>query len=131
VSDPGDDVPAAVDAIVSAFAEGRLGDYFAAFHPECTFVFYTADRRLESVQEYRRLWERWVREDGFEVVSCSTTDTRVQRWAQVAVVTHTVRTRVRSREGEQDLDERETIVLARQPDGRWLGVHEHLSPAPR
>ena len=26
--------------------------------------------------------------------------------------------------------ERETIVFARQQDGGWLAVHEHLSPAP-
>jgi uncharacterized protein (TIGR02246 family) len=130
MSDPDDDVRAAVDAIVSAFGEGRLDDYFGAFHPDCSFVFYTTDRRLESVEEYRRLWDEWVRDDGFEVVSCSTSGTRIQRWGDAAVVTHAVRTRVRTNDGEQDLDERETIVLVRQPDGRWLGVHEHLSPSP-
>ena len=26
--------------------------------------------------------------------------------------------------------ERETIVFAHQPDGRWLAIHEHLSPLP-
>jgi ketosteroid isomerase-like protein len=26
--------------------------------------------------------------------------------------------------------ERETIVMAHGADGRWLGVHEHLSPQP-
>jgi len=130
VSDPDDDVRAAVDAIVSAFGDGRLADYFGAFHPECTFVFYTTDRRLESVAEYRRVWDEWVRDDGFEVVSCSTSGTRIQRWGEAAVVTHAVRTRVRTNDGDQDLDERETIVLVRQPDGRWLGVHEHLSPSP-
>jgi uncharacterized protein (TIGR02246 family) len=130
VSDPDQEVRSAVDAIVSAFGDGRLDDYFGAFHADCTFVFYTTARRLESVGEYRRLWDEWVREDAFEVVSCSTSGTRVQRLGDAAVVTHTVRTRVRTNQGEQDLDERETIVLVRQPDGRWLGVHEHLSPAP-
>lgn len=131
MGDPNEDVRAAVDAIVSAFGGGRLNDYFDSFHPDCTFVFYTAERRLGSVDEYRRLWDEWVRGDGFEVLSCSTSDTRIQRWGDAAVVTHSVRSRVRTHEGEQDLDERETIVLARAPDGRWLGVHEHLSPAPR
>src|SRR5829696_796084 len=28
------------------------------------------------------------------------------------------------------VEERETIVFARQPDGTWLAVHEHLSPMP-
>ena len=131
MGDPDGEVRAAVEAIVSAFGEGRLEDYFGAFHPDCTFVFHSTDRRLESVEEYRRLWDRWVREDGFEVQSCSTSDTRIQRWDDHAVVTHRVRTRIRTHEGEEELDERETIVLARQPDGRWLGVHEHLSPTPR
>jgi len=127
---PDEDVCTAVEAIVSAFGEGRLDDYFGSFHPDCTFVFYTAERRLESADDYRRLWDEWVREDGFQVLSCSTSGTRIQRWGGSAVVTHSVRTRVRTNEGDQDLDERETIVLERQPDGRWLGVHEHLSPAP-
>jgi ketosteroid isomerase-like protein len=130
MGDPDLEIRAAVDEIVSAFGEGRLDDYFASFHPDCTFVFHTTDRRLESVDDYRRLWDEWVREDGFEVLSCSTSGTRIQRWDDAAVVTHSVRTRVRTREGEEDLDERETIVLTLGPDGRWRGVHEHLSPAP-
>ena len=130
MSDPDAEIREAVDAIVSAFGEGRLDDYFASFDPDCTFVFYTDERRLESVDEYRRLWDRWVREDGFEVLSCSTSDTRIQRWNDTAVVTHSVHTNVRTHEGEEELDERETIVLRRGADGRWRGVHEHLSPAP-
>jgi uncharacterized protein (TIGR02246 family) len=131
VGERDEEVRAAVAAIVSAFGEGRPDEYFASFDPDCTFVFHTSDRRLESVEEYRRLWDEWVREDGFEVLSCSTSDTRIQRWDDVAAVTHSVRTRIRTAEGEQDLDERETIVLVRGADGRWRGVHEHLSPAPR
>jgi ketosteroid isomerase-like protein len=33
-------------------------------------------------------------------------------------------------ETETEQGERETIVFRREPDGRWLAVHEHLSPAP-
>lgn len=123
-----EEVREAVGALVTAFGEGRLKDYFDSFHPGCTFVFHTVDRRLESVDEYRSLWRRWVAEEGLEVLDCRTSDTRLQVWGDVAVVTHSVWTRARTHEGEQDLDERETIVLARQADGRWLGVHEHLSP---
>jgi hypothetical protein len=43
---------------------------------------------------------------------------------------HSIETRQRSRAGEETLHERETIVFAKQPDGRWLVVHEHLSPSP-
>lgn len=118
----------AVARLVSAFGEGRLEDYFGSFHPDCSFVFHTTEQRLGSVEEYRALWRRWVREDGFEVLGCRTSDTSVQLWGEVAVVTHDVDTRVRTNDGEEDLSERETIVLASQIDGRWLAVHEHLSP---
>lgn len=118
----------AVARLVSAFGEGRLEDYFGSFHPDCSFIFHTTEPRLGSVEEYRALWRRWIREDGFEVLGCRTSSTSVQLWGEVAVVTHDVDTRVRTNDGEEDLFERETIVLARQTGGRWLGVHEHLSP---
>ncbi len=122
------DVRDAVAAIVSAFGDGRLDDYFGGFHPDCSFVFYTSEHRLNTVAEYRALWDRWIAEDGFEVRSCRTRDTYVQVWGDAAVVTHAVETRVHTRTSEDVLLERETIVLVRQADGRWLAVHEHLSP---
>jgi ketosteroid isomerase-like protein len=121
---------AAVERIVSAFGEGRLDDYFACFRPDTSFVFYTSPERLDSVQAYRDLWQRWVDEDGFRVVSCSTNDTDVREHGDVAVVTHSVTTVISTHAGEDTLHERETIVVERQPDGTWLGVHEHLSPMP-
>lgn len=123
------EVRAAVDALVAAFGEGRLDDYFGAFDPACTFLFHTTAQRLPSVAAYRELWGRWVAEDGFAVLSCTTSGTDVRLFGDVAVVTHDVATRVRVAGEEQDLRERETIVL-RRVGGRWLGVHEHLSPAP-
>lgn len=123
------EVRAAVAALVSAFGEGRLDDYFDSFAPDCSFVFHTTIERLPSVDEYRELWSRWVADDGFSVLSCSTSGTEVQVLGDVAVVTHNVSTRVRISGQEQDLRERETIVM-RKIEGRWLGVHEHLSPAP-
>ena len=47
--------------------------------------------------------------------------------ADVVVFTHRVATHLRDADGEHDLAERETIVFRRVADGRWLGVHEHLS----
>jgi ketosteroid isomerase-like protein len=40
-----------------------------------------------------------------------------------------VTTVVRTAPGEQTLRERETIVFRREA-GRWVAVHEHLSPLP-
>lgn len=119
----------AVDGIVRAFGEGRMDDYFARFDPNATFVFSTTPQRLGSVDEYRALWDRWVREDGLRILACRTTDTLVQQLsADVAVVTHSVETESATNDGPATLHERETIVLRRQPDGAWLAVHEHLSP---
>jgi uncharacterized protein (TIGR02246 family) len=125
------EVQQAVAALVAAFGEGRLDEYFDCFAPDATFVFYTAPVRLMSVDEYRALWARWVAEDGFRVVSCRTSDTNVQLFGDIAVVTHSVKTRISTDQGEDTLDERETIVMARGVDGHWLGVHEHLSPKPK
>lgn len=120
----------AVDGIVAAFGAGRLDDYFSRFDPDATFVFYTAPERLESVEAYRALWDTWVAESGLRVTDCRTSDTRVQAVDGIAVVSHSVRTEIETNEGPETLHERETIVLARQPDGRWLAIHEHLSPMP-
>ena len=119
----------AADQLVAAFGEGRVEDYFACFHPQATFVFYTAGRRLESTAEWRELWDTLVREEGFEVLECSSSGRRVQALGDAAVFTHDVETHVRTRaSGEETLHERETIVFARSENGGWLAVHEHLSP---
>jgi uncharacterized protein (TIGR02246 family) len=116
--------------LVSAFGSGDLDAYFACFADDATFLFHTTDRLLRSTDEYRREWARWVAEDGFRVLGCDTTDSVVQVLGDSAVLTHRVRTTVATSEGRSALHERETIVFARQDDGRWLAVHEHLSPAP-
>jgi ketosteroid isomerase-like protein len=119
----------AADRLVAAFGEGRVDDYFACFHPEATFVFYTADRRLESTAEWRELWDSLVRKEDFRVLECLSRERRVQDLGDTAVFTHDVQTRVSTRSGEETLRERETIIFARQDGGGWLAVHEHLSPA--
>ena len=120
----------AADRLVGAFGGGRVEEYFALFHPEATFVFYTADRRLESTAEWRELWNSLERDEGFRVIDCRSSTRRVQVLGDdVALFTHDVETRVKTHAGEETLHERETIVFARDEDGDWLAVHEHLSPA--
>ncbi|AHY45630.1 SnoaL-like domain [Rubrobacter radiotolerans] len=121
-------VLASADRLVRAFGEGRVEDYFACFHPEATFVFYTSYRRLESRAEWRELWDELAREEGFRVLECESSARRVQLFGDAAVFTHDVRTRVSTHAGEETLDERETIIFVRE-DGEWFAVHEHLSPA--
>ncbi len=120
----------AAAALVAAFASGDLEAYFACFADHASFVFHSTPQLIESVDDYRRLWASWQRDEDFRVVSCESSARRVQSLGSVAVFTHRVRTRVASVAGEVELHERETIVFEQQPDGRWLAVHEHLSPDP-
>ncbi|MFJ9058052.1 YybH family protein [Streptomyces sp. NPDC102409] len=121
------EVRAAADALVAAFAEGRLDDYFGAFAPDATFVFHTTARRLGSTAEYRALWEEWVERDGFRILGCTSSAPLIQPFGDTAVLSHDVETRIATHVGEETVHERETIVFARADDGRWTAVHEHLS----
>ncbi|MGH8893768.1 MAG: nuclear transport factor 2 family protein [Actinomycetes bacterium] len=123
------DVLAAAADLVSAFGRSDLPAYFGAFAEDASFVFHTSPDVLGSLEAYRREWDRWTREDGLRIVSCTSQDPRVQVLGRVAVFTHRVRARVATNSGEQDLRERETIVFRRDGD-LWLAVHEHLSPDP-
>ncbi|MCX5008349.1 nuclear transport factor 2 family protein [Streptomyces sp. NBC_00638] len=121
------EVRAAADALVAAFAESRLDDYFGAFAPDATFVFHTTPQRLGSTAEYRALWQRWVEQDGFRVLGCVSSAQLIQPFGDTAVFSHDVETRVATHAGEEMVLERETIVFARLEDGTWNAVHEHLS----
>ena len=115
---------AAVD-VIEAFGAHDTARYFDAFAPEATFLFHAEPALITSRAAYETLWEQWER-DGFRVLSCRSVDPRLDLVTEdVAVFTHSVRTRLAGVDDEQR--ERETIVLHRQADGRWLGVHEHLS----
>ncbi len=125
------EVLVAVDALVDAVRRTDGPAYFACFHQDATFVFPDRDARLETRAAYEQLWAGWVA-GGWSVLDCTSTDRRVQLLGDAAVFTHRVRTVVATGEGSgsEVLDERETIVLARDAHGTLLAVHEHLSPAP-
>ena len=116
-------------SLVSAFAASDAEAYFAHFDPDATFLFHDTPGRLESRAAYEELWAEWEREAGFRVLVCESTNQRVQEYAETAVFSHDVHT-VRQIDGAEDeVFERETIVLRR--DGNtWTCVHEHLSPDP-
>lgn len=125
-----DEVRAASAALVAAFGAHDVAGYFGAFAPDATFLFYTTPRVIGSRAEYEEEWRSWEA-DGFRVLGCESRDGEVRMLTDdVAVFTHRVRTRVRMGGEAQQLAERETIVLRREADGRWLGVHEHLSAEP-
>ena len=128
----GDDeaeVRGAAERLVAAFGSGRLDEYFACFTDDASFLFHNTPERLESVHAYRRLWDRWMQEDDFRVTGCTSSAVRVHVLGDAAIFLHDVVTDVMTSTGAETLHERETIVFSRQSDGRWLAVHEHLSPA--
>ncbi|MET9519436.1 nuclear transport factor 2 family protein [Streptomyces sp. NPDC002994] len=126
------EVRAAAAGLVAAFAAHDTGRYFAAFAEDATFVFPTQPRILADRAAYETAWRAWEA-DGFRVLGCRTDDTEVRIVAEgLAVLTHRVRTHLAVQDDAdgEELRERETVVFRRSPGGRWLVVHEHLSPEP-
>ncbi len=123
-------VLSAADALVAAFGRHDNKAYFDAFAPSATFIFYNLDRTLADRAAYEAEWALWESRDGLRVKACRSTDRLVQVVGEIAIFTHSVATDLTI--GGEDLTnlERETIVFAREPDGRWLAVHEHLSAFP-
>lgn len=119
-------VAAAAAAIVDAFAATDTDRYFAGFSPDATFVFHTEPQRLDDRAAYEAIWQEWL-DGGWRVVSCSSSDSRIQVFDGGAVFTHTVDTTVHTGDGEESYRERETIVFTLDED-RLVAVHEHLSP---
>jgi hypothetical protein len=116
-------------SLVAAFASSDRDAYFAHFDPGATFLFHDTAHRIESRADYEAMWAEWEREAGFRVVACTSRAQRVQEYGELAVFTHRVHT-VRRLEGTEDeVFERETIVLRRVGE-TWTCVHEHLSPDP-
>ena len=123
------EVLAAAETIVKAFGQNNREAYFALFDPAATFIFYSTPDRLNDRAAYEREWSKWEKESGFRVRSCSSSDQKVQIFGDMAIFTHSVRTDISTNEGESTLLERETIIFHRIK-GRWIAVHEHLSPQP-
>jgi ketosteroid isomerase-like protein len=123
-----EEVEAAASAIVDAFAATDGDRYFAGFADDATFVFHTEPARLDDRAAYERLWAEWIA-GGWRVVSCTSSDRRVQAFPGGAVFTHSVDTSVETPGGAESYRERETIVFRADPSG-LVAVHEHLSPMP-
>jgi ketosteroid isomerase-like protein len=117
------------ESLVAAFAASDAAAYFAHFDPDATFLFHDTPGLVGSRADYEALWAEWERAAGFRVLACESTDRHVQQHGDLAVFTHTVRTRRLVDNTEEELHERETIVLRREGD-TWTCMHEHLSPDP-
>ncbi|MDQ0653110.1 YybH family protein [Pseudomonas cedrina] len=122
--------------LVAAFARNDRAAYFDAFTADASFVFHTLPQPLLSRDAYQALWDSWRRDEGFEVLSCISSNAFVSLQGDVAIFMHDVATELRMN-GEQFFSqERETIVFKRQgtrtqqEQGLWLACHEHLSAMP-
>lgn len=122
-----DEALACLDRLVDAFSRTDTDSYFGVLDPRATFVFAGEPEPLVGRDAYRALWDGWVA-SGWRVIGCDSTERRVTLAGPVAVLTHRVLTRTTGPDGEQRLDERETVVVARDEDGVVRVLHEHLSP---
>jgi len=123
------EVAAAAERLVAAFAATDTEAYFACFAEHASFVFHTEPDRLDNREDYRLLWKSWLAE-GWRVLGCASSNRRIQLAGAAAVFSHDVATTIETGAGREILNERETIVFARDADGEVLAVHEHLSPLP-
>ena len=122
------EVLAAAAKIVADFGAHRTSDYFAGFANDASFMFYTHSERLDSRAAYEALWAKWETEDGFKVHACRSSNQLVQVLGDdAAVFSHLVSSDIEFGGEVSTIAERETIVFAKQ-GGRWVAVHEHLSP---
>ena len=123
-------VLAAAQQLIAAFARHDTPAYFSAFSADATFAFHSHAERLTSRSQYQALWQTWEQALGFRVLSCNSSTPSVQLCGSTAIFLHDVQTTIHTDSGDCTLNERETIVFVQQTDGRWLAVHEHLSPLP-
>ena len=123
-----DEVLEAARLLVDAFGSHDVARYFDSFTADATFVFPNCAAPLESRAEYEATWKTWE-QDGFHVEGCVSSDQRVHLVTDdVAVFTHNVSTTLAGEATPQH--ERETVLFRKDASGRWLGIHEHLSPDP-
>lgn len=131
-----DEVLGAAADLVSAFARNDREAYFGAFSADASFVFYTLPQPLLNRDAYQALWDSWRRDEGFEVLSCTSINAFVSLHGDMAVFVHDVATELRMHGEQLFSQERETIVFKRQASsaqeqqGLWLACHEHLSAMP-
>ena len=131
-----DEVLRAAANLVSAFARNDREAYFGAFSADASFVFYTLPQPLYRRDAYQAMGDSRRRDEGFEVLSCTSSNAFVSLHGDMAVFVHDVATELRMHGEQLFSQERETIVFKRQgsctqeQQGLWLACHEHLSAMP-
>ncbi len=129
-------VLAAAKRLVKLYGANMMQEYLALFAPDATFIFYSYDDVMMSLNAWSEEIAR-LEADGNRVLSCTSSNQHVQTIApNGALFFHDVTTVEADAQGnETTYHERETIVFQFRGgdgpmDGHWLAVHEHLSPIP-
>lgn len=117
---------AAIDGLIHSFGQHDRDAYFDCFATDATFLFHDSPVRLESREEYETLWREWETAGEFRVLSCVSTNRRIQLFGETAVFSHDVRTELTMAGETSTVGERESIIM-HFIDNKWLCVHEHLS----
>ncbi len=113
------------ERLMNAFAQADTDRYFECFHERASFVF-PGEEVLDSRSAYHAAWLQWQRE-GQRFTDVVATDVRIRVFGSTAILTHRIQTTVEA-QGETSVDrERESIVFS-EIGGRWVAIHEHLSP---
>jgi len=123
-----DDVKKTAADLIGHFGSARVKEYFECFSQSADFIFYTHTERLKSRKAYEVLWKTWEAEMNFKVLLCTSTNQDIKLVGNVvAIFTHDVSTDISTNDGLYTVAERETIVFE-LVDGKWIAIHEHLSP---
>lgn len=114
----------AMRAVYAGFLAGRPGDVDAHLHADVTIWDSGHEPLVQGLAGLAAL--RAARPSaggaGPRVTDLAATDPVVDVWGDVAVLRHVLRVRF---DGAPDEVVRNTSVWRRQPDGRWLAVHNH------
>lgn len=115
-----------INTLIDDYAHHRRDAYFSHFSEDATFVFHTSPARLDNRRAYEGLWQSWESVHDFRVLSCESTNRKIQRFGPTVIFTHDVDT-VLSMDGVTERPmERETIVMQLTAK-EWSCIHEHLS----
>jgi uncharacterized protein (TIGR02246 family) len=125
---PSTDVRSAVHDLVAALDRYDTDAVLAAMAPDVTFVLASEAAPLRSREELRATVDEWLAV-GPAVEACHAWDLEIRELGpDVATATQMLSFHLAG--VPSPVRQRETLVLTRGDDGRWLVVHGHRSPGP-
>lgn len=125
---PSTDVRTAVRDLVAALDRYDTDAMLAVMAPDVTFVLASEAAPVRSRAELRVIVEEWSA-TGPAVEACHAWDLEIRELSpDVAMATQMLSFHLAG--VPSPVRQRETLVLSRGDDGRWLVVHGHRSPGP-